>query len=94
MQFSETEVQVFGRISAIEFVLEVMLANELASQDPADTEKFKADLVSKPGYLRRGPISASLVQALDREVKSSLENFVQKVSDREADIRERKAPGL
>ena len=92
MTFTETEIQIFGRLSAIEYVLEVMLANELANQDSESTAAFKSDLVAKQGYIRRGPVSIDLLQAIEAETKASLENFVRKVDERERDIRARIAP--
>jgi hypothetical protein len=82
------QIQVAGRLTALEFVLEVLLANNLAFMDEAASEQFKADLVSRKSYLRRGPVDADLMQAIDAETDTVMGRFVEKVADREAEIRQ------
>jgi septum formation inhibitor MinC len=86
---SSTDVQVYAKLSALEFVLEVLLANELAHQPAEDTELFKQALVDAPGHIRSGPVDVDLVQAVQAETKVQLERFVEKLSKREAELRER-----
>jgi hypothetical protein len=81
------QIQVAGRLSALEFVLEVMMANTLADLDEATSNQVKRDLVSRPGYIQRGPVDAELVQAIQSETTAVLERFVEKVASREAEIR-------
>jgi hypothetical protein len=84
---TDFEIQVSGRISALEFVLEVMLANELAKYPEDVGEQVRADLVARPGYIRRGPVDVAELQAIEAETKAVLEHFCEKVATREAEIR-------
>ncbi|MGN6496602.1 MAG: hypothetical protein ACTHK5_04580 [Tsuneonella sp.] len=82
-------IQVAGRFTALEFVLEVMLANNLAHMPEEVSEQFKSDLVSRPGYIKRGPMDADAMQAIQAECTAVLARFVEKVSEREAELREK-----
>jgi hypothetical protein len=86
---SEAPLEVYSRISALEFVLEVMLANKLAGLSKQVSEKFKSDLVLRPGHLppRSGPVDADVFQDLERRITADLENFARKVAAREDEIR-------
>jgi len=82
-------LDVYSRISALEFVLEVMLANQLAGMSEEVSERFKRDLVSRPSHLppRSGPVDAEVFQELERRTTADLENFSRKVGKREEEIR-------
>jgi len=88
-QVTDLDVQVAGRLSALEYVLEVLLANELAFQPEDATEAFKQDLLARPGYIKRGPVDADRLALIEVECATVLGNFVDKVSSREAEIRSR-----
>jgi hypothetical protein len=84
---NEFEIAVAGRFSALEFILEVLTANHLAFTDPATSAAFKADLVNREGRLRAGLMDASDMQKIAAETQRALENFVDKVTEREAELR-------
>lgn len=86
---TEAPLEVYSRISALEFVLEVMLANQLASWPEEISAKFKHDLSSRPARLppRSGPMDAEFFQEMERRTTADLENFARKVADREREIR-------
>lgn len=86
---TDFEIQVCGRLTALEFVLEVLLANELAFQPEDASEAFKNDLISRPAHIKKGPVDVDVLQAIQRQAKDGLENFVRKVSEREAELRTR-----
>ena len=86
---TEAPLEVYSRISALEFVLEVMLANQLAGMPEKISTKFKDDLSSRPARLppRSGPMDAELFQEMERRTTADLQNFARKVADREQEIR-------
>lgn len=84
--------EVFARLSMLEFVLEIVLGSELAIQDEQAARRFKEALIeqSKKGY---GPITAdpekiAYMQALMIRSNEMMEQFVKKVTRREAEVRE------
>jgi hypothetical protein len=87
MALSQFEIEVSGRISALEYVLECMLANELSFQPPEHTAKFKEDMLGRPGYIKSGPVDVDQMQAIAAALHTSLEYFLQKVTKREDEIR-------
>lgn len=84
---TEFELAVAGRLSALEFVLEVMMANHLSFMHEDDSETFKADLMARESYIKRGPIDVTIMQLLEEETSKSLEGFLAKVSEREEQLR-------
>ena len=89
MALDETEIAIAGRLSALEFVLEVMLANNLATLTKADADAFLADLVSRAPYLRKGPVDQEVLAAIVGEMQAVLHGFAGKVADRSDEIRQR-----
>ena len=91
---NDPDLKSYARISALEFVLVIILANELAMQSLESSESFKAHLLSREPTLPSpsGPIDAEMVQAMATMMRHDLERFVHKVSAREADIRKALAP--
>ncbi|QIK79092.1 hypothetical protein G7077_09485 [Sphingomonas piscis] len=83
----EYQIQVAGRLTALGFVLEVLLANELAAQPVEHTEVFKQELLSGARFIQAKPQSVIALRAIQAEAASVLERFVEKVREREADIR-------
>ena len=83
------ELKIYARISALEFVLVMVLANDLAMRSPESSERFKALLLSREPALpsRPGPLDAEIVQAVATMTRHDIDSFVRKVSAREADIR-------
>ncbi len=79
-----------SRISALEFILEVLVANELARMPEKDSAKFKVYISSHPASLppRSGPVDVEVFQEMERQVTADLENFARKVATRERVIRE------
>lgn len=86
---TEEELQVYARITVLEFVLEVMLANTLAQLDPSVSETFKRDLVSRPARLppKSGPIDVDVFGTYQAQIAADLEHFLEKVAQREGEIR-------
>ena len=87
---ADVPLKVYSRISALEFILEVLVANELARMPEKDSAKFRADLSSRPASLppRSGPMDAEVFQEMERQVTADLENFARKAATREREIRE------
>jgi hypothetical protein len=81
------QVQVSARLTALGHVLEVLLANEFAAQPEAANAHFKQEILSRAGYSQGGPLSSDLMQAIEAETNSVLARFVEKVSERAAEIR-------
>ena len=86
---SDAPLEIYSRIAALEFVLEVMLANDLAGQPPSESAVFKRDLVSREARLppRSGPLDVAFLHILRQQIKTDLEAFLQKVAARESEIR-------
>lgn len=84
---SAAEIDMAGKLSAISFVLEVMLANEMARWPEEDAANFRQDLISLNGQIARGPIDAGVVQAIQSAMAEHLAAFLQNVARREAMIR-------
>jgi hypothetical protein len=89
----DCEAQLFGKLSSLEFVIEVMLANELANLPQNVSDEFKAEILDRPGYIQKGPVDVDDLEAIGAETKASLENLIAKVARREQDIRARIARG-
>jgi len=84
---NDFEIQVAGKLSALEFVLEVMMANELVRLHPDQSDTFKSDMMDRKGFIKNGPIDAEVMQQISRSLSENLQNFLDKVTKREADIR-------
>lgn len=85
---NEFELAVAGRLSALEYVLEVLMANQLAFMPPQDSEAFKQALATREGYIKRGPIDVDVMQLLAVETAKCLQGFLAKVSEREEQLRD------
>lgn len=83
------EAAICGKLSALEFVLEVMLANELADYPESMSKEFLDELVSRPGYISHGPVDADDLNSIKAECQVSLENFAAKVAKRSRGLRAR-----
>ena len=83
------EIDVMGKLSAIEFVLEVVLANELAQQPERSSEQLKRDMMDREGYIRKGPVDVAHLEKIRAAFSDSLANFLNKVTERESEIRAR-----
>lgn len=93
LALTEIEIAFAGKLSALEYVLEVMMANELASIPENAAERLRSDLLERPGYLRRGPVDVNLLQRLQAATRAELEGFLAKVAAREAEIRRQAETG-
>lgn len=78
------------RLTMLEFMLEVVVANNLAFVPEDRSEQFKEDLLSRPMQLPpgSGPVDVEALEAFQGLVRADLENFFRKVSARESGIRE------
>jgi hypothetical protein len=87
---------VVSRLTMIEFVLEVMLANELARISPDQSEGFKKDLMDIRSKLppKSGPMAVSDLDEINRLTNIDMENFCRKVSAREDDFRAQHAKNI
>ncbi|MDQ7019814.1 MAG: hypothetical protein Q9M33_11695, partial [Robiginitomaculum sp.] len=81
-------MQVAGRLSAIEFLIEIILANESASWSDDDFNAFWVDALSKNAQLppKSGPVSVELLQHLGDMTQTSLQRFHHRVAERRASI--------
>ena len=84
---TEFEINTVARFAALEFILEIMLANELSLMSPDESDAFRNDVVARPGYIRRGPVDADELQKVAEATTEVLSNFVKKVASREQNIR-------
>jgi hypothetical protein len=86
---NDPDLKGYSRISALEFVLVIILANDLAMRSLENSERFKAHLLSRAPALPSPsePIDAEIVQAMATMMRHDIERFVRKVSAREAEIR-------
>lgn len=84
-----SEVQVAGRVVALEFVLELMLANGLAVQPLEKSEAFRERLRSEKAYMRQVTFDPEQSEAIAAEAKAFMQRFVEKVARREAEFRRR-----
>ena len=85
--------EAFARLGALEFAVEVLMANELARMSIEASAQFKEDFVrvSKKGY---GPLTgdetlARQMQAIARRSEEIAKRLIEKVARREIDIRGR-----
>ena len=78
------------KLTMLEYMLEVIMANNLAFTPEERSERFKQDLLSHELKLppRSGPVDVEDLAAFQGLVRADLENFFRKVSGREASIRE------
>ena len=77
------------RLTMLEYMLEVVVANNLAFVPEERSEQFKDDLLSRPMQLPHGsgPVDVADLAAFQGLVRADLENFFRKVSSRESGIR-------
>lgn len=85
---NEFELAVAGRLSALEYVLEVLMANEMAFMPPQDSEAFKQALAAREPYIKRGPMDVEVMQLIAEETAKCLQGFLAKVSEREEQLRD------
>lgn len=78
------------KLTVLEYMLEVTVANNLALVAEDRSEQFKQDLLAREIKLppKSGPVDLDDLAAFHGLVQADLENFFRKVSSREADIRE------
>lgn len=83
------------KLTMYEYLLEVMLANNLAVLDEDRAAQFKSDVLGRPLKLppRSGPVDVDEIQAFQSLLRGEMENFLRKVSDREANLRDLMARG-
>jgi hypothetical protein len=86
------EIRMAGRIMALEFVIEVMLANQLAGMPETMSASFKQDMLEHPPYAPIAQVDPELLGSIRRDMRACLENLLRKVNDREADIRQQIDP--
>lgn len=84
---TDFEVQLAGRLSAIEYVLEVLMANELSFQAKEYSDQFKRELAKRPGRGPARPVDAALLSRVAAETEEALTRFLERVDRREAELR-------
>ena len=84
---TDTEYEIFGHLSALEFVIEIMLANELAAIPSSASDAFKADVIGKAGYISKGPVDVEVMEKIAAHTSERLQKLIAKVAEREAQIR-------
>lgn len=95
MKLTDIE-EAFARLSMMEFLLEVVMANQLMDVPQGVSDQVKRDLVEtmQRAY---GPLTGDIETAkrmaaiADRSVEM-LEHFLQKLARREAELRARRSP--
>ena len=65
---TEVELEMSARMSALEYVLEVLIANELAYQPREGTALLKKDLLSRQSWFRSELVDAEHLHALQAEM--------------------------
>lgn len=78
------------RLTMYEYMLEVVVANNLSLVPEERSEQFKQDLLARDMRLppQSGPVDVDDLAAFQGLVMADLENFFRKVSSRETSIRE------
>lgn len=78
------------KLTMLEYMLEVVVANNLAPAPEERSEQFKQDLLARQMQLppKSGPVDVEDLAAFQGLVRADLENFFRKVSARESSIRE------
>ena len=82
------------KITNLEFIAEVAMANVLANLSASDCKALKEDFARRrPSTLppRSGPVDIEHLKAFDAALASDTAHFIEKVSAREAEIRARRA---
>jgi hypothetical protein len=83
------------RLTMLEFMLEVMLSNDLARIDELQSAAFRKDLVEKSkrayGVMAHTPEAIAELQAASARVIELTERFAHKVATREAELRAHRA---
>jgi hypothetical protein len=94
LMIDEREALICGKLTALEFVVEVMLANQMAHLTKDHSDRFLADLVSRTSYIRRGVVDVDDLQAIEAASNATLQNLAMKVSERAEEIRKHVAQSL
>ncbi len=76
--------------SALEFAVEVMMANRLAIRPASEAEQFIEDLASpmRGAFIRQEGVSDAALQSASDQVSRHLEHLGRKAADRAAKLRE------
>lgn len=91
---TEMECQILGEITAIRYVLQELLGNDLAYRPVEHAADFKAGLLRRPARLPSGsPMEAVELQQLQLATRSALEQMVQRIGEIEADRRAKISAG-
>jgi hypothetical protein len=80
----EFRISVAARFTALEFVLEIIVANAMLQMTDAQSATFKSEMTEQLGYIRNGLMDVDEMQAIAEQSQKMLENFFAKVSEREA----------
>lgn len=90
-QLDDPIEEVAARLSMLEFLLEVSIANQLAVSDPQRSDAVKRDLVDRMKKPRADSAAAiqdhPRAQVLVARSVEMMERFVQKLGERESEIR-------
>jgi hypothetical protein len=89
----KAQTEMAGYLAAVEYVLEVMLANELSFQDFEASANFKCMLRCRPARLFKGPMPVEELQAVEASATAALDRILQRVSEREDQIRTERGRG-
>lgn len=87
-------VGLYAKITMLEFAIEVMMANELSENSEETSSQFKADFIermSRQAKFITGDLDAAqTIQNINVAAAKMAENLISKVSQREAEIRDKK----
>lgn len=81
--------EILAKLSALEFVLEVTTANQMAHWSQADVNEFWRTMSSRPAHLPSGsgPVSHQHLEQMSVRVSEMISNFGAKVSERRRSIK-------
>lgn len=85
------EINLAGRLCALEYVIEVMLANQMALLSHGDAEGFFREVINQHGSIRGGPIDADDVTSMEKAAADALQALLGKAEARAYEIRAKSA---
>jgi hypothetical protein len=81
------EIQFAAKLSALEHVIEVMLADQLARLTQDDAEAVCRDMINRHSQIRGGPIDVDDLSSLRRAASQALELLLERAEARSYELR-------
>jgi hypothetical protein len=82
-----TEIQLAGKLSSYEILIEVMLTKEMATLSEKEAKAFCADIMGREANILRAPNDARLLAAIQQSTRESLDNLLSKALSRSSGLR-------